>query len=181
MLINQRRECYFTISVSPLTVNVTPGLKTRHLSLLAFNKSDFANHLLQNTFYTIKICFYNWGYDCFKLRLSSFPYMYTYTVHIKATRFLHPSMFFAASKASSHVSPNPRISSRMVSSQFFLDLPFPSFLRSQLHYLFGSSIIAYSSQISQPRNPFLSNDTAQLLLSSFSLTIMFGVLSINET
>src|SRR6218665_3023418 len=80
--------------------------------------------------------------------------------------FLQPSPSSAASGASSHVSSNPRRSSRMVSGQFFLGLPLSHFLpepSSSFGWLFYSCAF-------WPRDPvtsvfFTSDDAAHLLLS----------------
>src|SRR6218665_2112163 len=64
-------------------------------------------------------------------------------------RFLQPSLSSAASRASSHISSNPRRSSRMVSGQFFLGFPLPLF-RPGVHavlHLFGFSIHVHSEHI----------------------------------
>src|SRR6218665_332797 len=88
-----------------------------------------------------------------------------WTAH-RAMRFLQPSLSSAALRASSHVSSNPRRSSRMVSGQYFLGLLLPRFSsRSPVHHLFGSSILVHSGHMTQPRQSFPSDDVAQLHLS----------------
>src|SRR6218665_327264 len=92
-------------------------------------------------------------------------------------RFLQPSLFYAESRASSHVSSNSRRSSQMISGQFFLGLPlFP------VHRLFGSSVLVHSDHMTQPRQCFPSDDAAPS--SSYlvlSLIVLFGILFLHET
>src|SRR6218665_2459800 len=82
-------------------------------------------------------------------------------------RFLQPSLSSAASRASSHVSSNPRRSSRMVPTQFFLGLPLrlfrPGVQGSTV--LFGFSIRVHAGHMTKPRQSFPSDDAAQVLLS----------------
>src|SRR6218665_894043 len=92
-------------------------------------------------------------------------------------RFLQPSLFYAESRASSHVSSNSRRSSRMISGQFFLGLPlFP------VHRLFGSSVLVRSDHMTQPRQSFPSDDAAPSSSYLFlSLIVLFGILFLHET
>src|SRR6218665_1417019 len=99
-------------------------------------------------------------------------------------RFLQPSLSSAASRASSHVSSNPRRSSRMVPTQFFLGLPLrlfrPGVQGSTV--LFGFSIRVHAGHMTQPRQSFPSDDAAQVLSCLvLSLIILFGILSLQVT
>ena len=92
-----------------------------------------------------------------------------------------------------------QVFTRMFYGQFFLGFHFPSFLlvyvalvyRRSFYFNCGCQlesyslneycIVLYSSHMTQPRKPPPSDDAAQLLLTSFSLTSVFGSLSLQET
>ena len=92
-------------------------------------------------------------------------------------RFLQPSLSSAASRASSHVSSNPRKSSRMVSGQLFLGFPLPHF-RPGVQYISCLALLFLFILATWPNHvsPFLLMMQPSSSCLVLSLIVLFGMM-----